>query len=98
SFSFSGLTDAQGKLTPVAQGKYKGVPAGKWKVGVSKVEFRESGNLEWTVTLVDKQYHNASESPLEIVIAKGKNDFTFDVGEAVEEQVTEKVPKNVGGK
>ncbi|MDR3234143.1 MAG: hypothetical protein LBT46_10865, partial [Planctomycetaceae bacterium] len=97
-FSFSGLTDARGSLTPMVQGKYKGIPAGKWKIGVRKEEFRTEGNFEWAVTLVDKQYYTAADSPLEIVIAKGKNNFTFDVGAAVEERTSEKAPKTGGGK
>lgn len=39
------------------------------------------------IRYVEKKYGNADETPHSITVAKGKNQATFDVGEAIEEIV-----------
>jgi hypothetical protein len=88
-----GMTDAAGALRPKTHGLYDGVPAGKYKVCVSKTEIEAAPPRDETerpvpqkaYRLVDKQYETPEMSPLEIDVVKGKNNFSLDTGKSVRE-------------
>jgi hypothetical protein len=90
-WSAGGVTDTSGIVVPCTQGKYRGVPVGKFKICVSKTETEStvgrnesySGTPPKSYRLVEEQYANPITSPLEIEIVTGKNVGKFDVGKVV---------------
>ena len=85
-----GVTDAQGKLDVKTQGKYKGLPAGKYKITVSKLLVenppqKESDPPGKYFELVEKKY--TKEISTDIMIdADGKTSiYEIKAGKAVKE-------------
>ncbi|MDR3233355.1 MAG: hypothetical protein LBT46_06805 [Planctomycetaceae bacterium] len=95
-FSFSGLTDTNGTFVPLVNGKYKGMPAGTWKCTIAKKDMRGNRQFVWQVSLVDAKYADAAGTPLELLVKKGKNVFTFDVGEPGEWRISDKWKPSYG--
>jgi hypothetical protein len=82
-WTFAGQTNAAGQVTLYAHGQYPGVPAGKWKVTVTKLQTAEKNGLAWSVSLVELSYNTPAATPLDMEIVKGRNAYTFDCGKAV---------------
>ena len=98
----AGVTDENGVAEIKTMGKFKGAPAGDYKVVVSadeEIDYGEYGPppkddpeaLEkWNrsvdptkfkrYSLIEPQYMNAAESPLDLTITTGKNETGFDLG------------------
>ena len=86
-----GSTNAQGQVQLKTHGEYVGVPAGKYKICVTKNE--SEGELPRMdrptapmkhFNLVEAQYSSPDKTTLEIEITDGKNKFEpFDLGKAV---------------
>lgn len=87
-WGIGGVTDARGVAEIATGGFYPGVPEGKYKVTVKKTELTETEYI----SVVDTKFEDEAGTPLEIEIAKGKNQKTFEVGPAVR-VVTGKVKK-----
>lgn len=98
----SGVTNVQGVATLSAQAKYLGAFAGDYKLVVTKEEdFQERpdqpvpgsdteiipGSPVIRYSLVESQYTSGKTSPQDVTVAKGTNNFTFDVGKAVREKM-----------
>ncbi|MCL2304602.1 MAG: hypothetical protein FWC43_04595 [Planctomycetaceae bacterium] len=110
-WTITGITDAKGIATIKTQGIYDGVPAGAYKVCVSKAESAPSKfppptesataapaawdewrrNVETEIvprySLVKPEYNDKTQTPHSITVTKGKNNATFDVGEAIKEEI-----------
>ncbi|MEW4562107.1 carboxypeptidase regulatory-like domain-containing protein [Bremerella sp. JC770] len=89
-----GSTDHNGLVQVHTHGKYFGVPAGTYKVTVTKIEMpaAASGSLENmerrtrqedTYDLVDPQYSNPTKTPLLLDVVPGSNSQEFDLGAPV---------------
>jgi len=109
TWASGGTTDASGKAVLRTHGKFDGVPAGKYKVCVTKQEMSELQDMMpggdspeppasaagKNYDLVDPQYSSPSKTPLEIEVTAGSNSYEpFDLGEAVR---TEKAGPPTGG-
>jgi hypothetical protein len=88
TFTFAGATTSSGSVEMYSHGKYRGIPAGKYKLIVTKNTHEIQNEKIWTVSLVDVQYCNSDTSPLQVDIAKTKNQFTFELGKAVKIQTS----------
>jgi hypothetical protein len=94
-----GSTGTNGKAQLRTHGEYDGVPAGKYKVCVAKIETQgQEGLMDMkqglppagnpttakAFTLVDPQYRFPNKTPLEIEVPAAGNRYEpFDLGEAV---------------
>jgi len=92
-WSSGGITDAKGKLTLMTYGQFPGVPAGKYKVCISKQELvgemdysdpaSPKGNRQ-VFEVVDPVFKSGSTTTLEMEVSpQGKNNVGFDVGKSV---------------
>ncbi|MDR2438194.1 MAG: carboxypeptidase-like regulatory domain-containing protein [Planctomycetaceae bacterium] len=95
----TGGTDTNGKAVLFTQGKYSGVPAGKYKVIVNKtVTEKEPSTFEGKPAtkevvyyLVEEKYQELQTSPLEIEITSGgESSFQLDAGKAVKNRIPER--------
>lgn len=92
-----GGTDALGNAAPLTHGTYAGVPAGKYKICVTKTETegklgevdmanpsKSSASTLKTVSLIDEKYRLPQTTPLEIEVT-GSNDLyqAFELGAPV---------------
>jgi len=78
----SGITDSSGKASLVTDGKYKGVPAGKYKVLLTRIDteqreykgFIEESKLppKKQTVIIDLKYEDEDETPYEVEILDGK--------------------------
>jgi hypothetical protein len=94
-WAVGGSTDANGIVQLKTHGKYQGVPAGKYKIVVTKTERETVGpppnsvfeqQQENIYDLIDPVYSNPEKTPLEIEIVAGKNQFQpFDLGKKIRE-------------
>ena len=99
----SGITDSSGKAALVTDGKYKGIPAGKYKVLLSRIdtEHREyKGFLEEAklppkkqTVVIDLKYEDEDETPHEITIVDGQK-ATLEC--LVDPPESPDLPKNYG--
>ncbi|MDR1492822.1 MAG: hypothetical protein LBT05_08880 [Planctomycetaceae bacterium] len=87
-FTFAGATASTGSVEMYSHGKHRGVPAGKYKLLVTKTDKEIQNGKIWDVSLVDVQYANPDKSPLEVDIVKKKNKFTFELGKAARIQTS----------
>ena len=92
-----GGTDAVGSVTLQTHGTYSGVPAGKYKVCVTKTETegklgevdmsnpsQSSDSTLKTISLVDEQYRLPMTTPLEIEVTGSNDQFSaFELGAPV---------------
>jgi hypothetical protein len=99
SWNATGGTDTDGKAVLFTQGKYQGVPVGKYKVIISKnVTEKEPSTFEGkpatkevAYSLVEEKYQEVQTSPLEIEItADGKHSFHLDAGKTVKNRLPER--------
>ncbi|MDR0705128.1 MAG: carboxypeptidase-like regulatory domain-containing protein [Planctomycetaceae bacterium] len=88
NFTFAGTTTSSGNIEMYSHGKYRGIPAGKYKLVVTKKANEIQNEKIWTVSLVDVKYTNPDTSPLQVDIAKKKNEFTFELGQSVKIQIS----------
>jgi hypothetical protein len=88
NFVFAGATNSSGNVEMYSHGKHRGVPAGKYKLFITKKDREIQNEKIWDVSLVDVKYTKPDTSPIEIEIAKKKNKFTFDLGKAVRIQIS----------
>ena len=99
----AGYTDSQGSVTLKTDGQYKGIPAGKYKVCVYRVEIEEreyqgyfeSQNLppRKTTVIVDLKYDDPDQTPLTVDVGPGKNKvFNLEVTAATDPDL----PQNYG--
>lgn len=94
-WTVGGSTDASGSVVLRTHGEYVGVPAGKYKVCVTK--FENEGELPTmanpnttiqTFNCVDAQYATPKGTSLRIDIVAGKNSFEpFNLGKPIREPV-----------
>ena len=85
-WAVSGKTNEKGEAKLVTSGFYDGVPAGTYKITVTKfvvVENETTGATMKRTDVMEKQFKKAETTPLEITIGKSGNNQTFDVGKAV---------------
>ena len=78
----SGITDASGKATIVTDGKYKGVPAGTYKVLLFRLDtehreykgFMEEAKLppKKNTVIINLKYDDEEQTPYEIAIVDGQ--------------------------
>ena len=95
-----GTTDSSGVVKVKTMSQFDGVPAGKFKVTVSKTETEGTNTAVEdsddpgakravsevkTYYLVESKFRSVASSPLDVEIKPGKNIETFDVGKAVRE-------------
>jgi len=86
-----GVTDANGRAVLHTHQKFRGAPAGEYKVSVEKLETegeQASPSNPWAVwkifNLVEQQYWYPYTTPLTVTIVEGTNTPPpFDVGKAV---------------
>lgn len=91
-----GTTDAKGIVRPNTQGRYPGVPAGKYKVCVSKTVVEtgpprketEAATPTKITQLVAGKFGDPQTTPFEIDVESKRLDLAFDVGQAAEETVS----------
>jgi hypothetical protein len=88
NFTFAGATTSAGSVEMYSHGKHRGVPAGKYKLLVTKNDHEIQNGKIWDVSLVDVKYTKPDASPLEVDIAEKKNKFTFELGKAVRTQIS----------
>jgi hypothetical protein len=79
----AGNTDQNGNVLLNTHGKFPGVPAGEYKVVVTKTE--QTGQIE-IFSLIEKQYTDVSTTSLTMTVKTGRNAETFNVGKAVREK------------
>ena len=92
-----GSTDTAGTIALKTYGKYPGVPEGKYKVVVSKVEREQIGpapqsmyevQKENVFDLIDANYSIPEKTPLTIEVKPGKNSYEpFDLGKKIRQKV-----------
>ncbi|MDR1960226.1 MAG: hypothetical protein LBQ54_14490 [Planctomycetaceae bacterium] len=82
----TGISDSEGVVQFYTYGKWKGVPAGTFKVTVVKQLVEGPDNKEITYTLIDEKFAEPDTTPLELEI-KGKTTQTFDVGAAIKKKI-----------
>ena len=97
NWSVGGSTDATGTVELKTYGKYPGVPEGKYKVVVSKIEREPVGSApaamyetqrEEVYDLIDPIYSTPEETTLSIEVKPGKNSFgPFDLGEQIRQKI-----------
>ena len=90
-----GITDADGKVTLYTHGKYLGIPAGNYKITVSKTEIELIGpapvgmgdvQASHAYNLIDSIYSLPSTTTLSIEVGEGTRSFPpFELGEKVRE-------------
>jgi hypothetical protein len=78
-WAVGGTTDASGKVSLVTHGKYPGVPAGKYKVCVFKVE----GTFPEEYDLVEVNLKSPVTTTLTLEAGPGKKSETLDAGKAI---------------
>ncbi|MDR0869165.1 MAG: hypothetical protein LBN39_00070 [Planctomycetaceae bacterium] len=94
TWTSGGTTDAEGKLVVFTHGKYRGIPAGKYKVTVDCIAAdvpRPESMTEEESTKFNKEhpsfrtvplkYTEKDKTPFSIEVANGKNTFTLDIPE-----------------
>ncbi|MDR1480963.1 MAG: hypothetical protein LBJ00_18725 [Planctomycetaceae bacterium] len=88
----TGSSDTAGVAEMFTSGSYQGVPEGKYRVCVMKIETlagkpseddSKPGEPDRNFNLVDPQYSDTLESPLYIGVVKGTKEYKIDVGKAV---------------
>ena len=91
----AGYTDSKGSLTLKTDGLYNGIPAGRYKITVFKVETEEREYLGWgmaqdlpppkTTVIVDLKYDDSDQTPLVIEVGAGKEKvFNLEVTAAAD--------------
>ncbi|MEW4456415.1 carboxypeptidase regulatory-like domain-containing protein [Bremerella sp. JC817] len=86
-----GSTNASGVSKIRTHGKFNGVPAGTYRVTVTKIEMPQAGSgslaemnqtsaQDATYDLVDPQYSNPAKTPLRLEVVAGSNTKEFDLG------------------
>jgi hypothetical protein len=101
TWSIGGTTGKQGRVAPFTHGRYSGVPAGKYKVCIFKVETvsnRKDGEqddkrrvIPDEYDVVDTKLKNPAMTTLTLEVKQGKNDITLDTGKAIRKKI------NTGG-
>ncbi|MDR2439017.1 MAG: hypothetical protein LBE12_06580 [Planctomycetaceae bacterium] len=96
-WTVGGSTDATGTVAFKTHGKFVGVPSGKYKVTVSKVEREEVGPPPKNMyksqeivmyDLIDPIYSNPKTTPLEIEVLPDKKFLeSFDLGKKIRVKV-----------
>jgi hypothetical protein len=93
-WAVGGSTDSSGTIVLKTHGKYSGVPVGKYKITVSKVEREDVGEAPKSMfdqqpepvmyNLIDPVYSNPEKTSLEIEVIQGKKiSESFDLGKKV---------------
>lgn len=89
-----GETDSRGIVTPRVHGKYKGSPAGRYFVSVSKTETEptppeklDTDFVANSYNLIDPKFRESPELQEIEVVSSGKNAWTLDVGPTVRQLV-----------
>lgn len=94
-----GTTDASGVIRPRTEGKFDGVPVGKYKITAFKTiiedgpapteEQIKNGDTNFAAKqrrFVDPQFEFPDQTPLRLEVKEGKNAETFDLGDPIEEE------------
>ena len=78
----SGITNSSGKASLVTDGKYQGIPAGNYKVLLTRIDtehreykgFIEEAKLppKKQTVVIDLKYEDEDETPYEIVVTDGQ--------------------------
>ena len=99
----AGYTDSKGSVTLKTDGLYSGIPAGRYKVCVFKVEREEQEYLGYfeskslpppkTTVIVDLKYDDPDQTPLVVEVGSGKGKaFDLEVTAAANPEL----PPNYG--
>jgi uncharacterized protein (DUF779 family) len=96
-WAIGGSTDVTGTVVFKTHGKFAGVPAGKYKITVSKIEREEVGSTPKSMyesqeivlyDLIDQVYSYPKMTPLEIEVVPGKKlSESFDLGKQIRVKV-----------
>jgi len=99
TWTVGGTTGVSGNVSPMTQGKYPGVPAGKYKVCVFKIEAvvppgavpptdsesQSARPVEYD--LVDVKLRSPATTTLTLEVGPGKKTATLDVGKPIRERI-----------
>jgi hypothetical protein len=93
-WAISSLSDTNGVVVMSTNGKYKGVPAGTYKITVEKLQEEHLEKGYYMIDLIDPQYRTPEKTPLEIEVAenRSKNVFSFELGKEDQTRVTSLMP------
>ena len=83
TWTVGGTTDASGKTSLLTHGKYPGVPAGKYKVCIFKVE----GLMPEEYDLVDVKLKSPITTTLTLEATPGTKNITLDVGKPIRQRL-----------
>lgn len=95
-WSVGGATDAKGEVSLKTYGKFPGVPEGKYKIVVSKVERERLGTEsdsmydsrgEISYNLIDEAYGDANATDLRIEITKDGKYDPIELGPKIREKM-----------
>jgi hypothetical protein len=90
-WSIGGITNTSGVAVIRTHGQFAGVPSGKFKVVLSKIESEGETEVNESMTtrksetvriysLIDKKYLEESTTPLEIIVENKSVSETFEIG------------------
>jgi hypothetical protein len=95
-WSCGATTDANGIAAVKTIGEFDGAPEGDYKVLISKLELSKATGTDLSnldapaktqasedVNLIDPKYSRPNTTPLEVKVAEGNSEATFDVGAPV---------------
>jgi hypothetical protein len=94
-WAISSFSDTNGVAVMSTNGKYKGVPAGTYKITVEKLQEEHLGAKGYyMVDFIDPQYRTPDKTPLEIEVAesRSKNVFSFELGKEEQTRITPLMP------
>lgn len=84
-WSVTGTTDVSGKAVLTTHGRFRGAPAGRYKMTVNRREVEEGGTKQSKVfTYVEKKFTNRKTTPLEVEISKETKTLNFQCGPKID--------------
>ena len=88
-WAVAGRTNESGEVKLTTNGYYDGVPAGTYKISVTKVIFEQNskGLIVKQTDVIPNQFKTENTTPLEIEIRTKDNNKTFDLGKAIKVNV-----------
>jgi len=88
-WAVAGRTNEKGEVILTTNGYYDGVPAGTYKISVTKIIFEQNskGLIIKQTDVIPNQFKNENTTPLEIEIGTKDNNKTFDLGKAIKVNV-----------
>jgi hypothetical protein len=94
-WAISSSSDMNGVTVMSTNGKYKGIPAGTYKITVEKLQKEPLGDKGYyMIDLIDPQYRTLEKTPLEIEVTASRsgNVFSFELGKEGQTRITSLMP------